>query len=298
MSPHGHGGGPRYRLVIGLNLAFTAAEVVTGILAGSAALLADALHNLADVATLGIAWGGALLARRPATRRFTYGLRSATIYSALLNAAVLLLACGGLGWEAVQRALAPQPVDGAMVVAIAACGVLVNGGSAALFYRDHRHDLNVRGAFLHLAGDAGISFGVCLSGLIILQTGWHWLDPAATLLIVVAILVSTWQLLREAILLGLHGVPAGLDVAAVAATLAAEPDVAAVHDLHVWALSTTDVALTAHLVMPGGHPGDTRLEAIAARIRQRHGINHSTLQVALTDTSHPCALHATDVHAH
>lgn len=298
MSPHVHGGGPRYKLVIGLNLAFTAAEVVTGVVAGSAALIADALHNLADVAALVIAWGGTVLARRPASQRFTYGLRSATIYSALFNAALLLIACGGLGWEAVQRARAPQPVDGALMMAVAACGILINGGSAALFFRDHHHDLNVRGAFLHLAGDAAISLGVCLAGFVILRTGWHWLDPATTLLIVGAILLSTWHLLRDAILLGLHGVPAGLDVGAVTATLAEEPGVTAVHDLHVWALSTTDVALTAHLVMPDGHPGDARLEAIAAHIRQRHGINHSTLQVELADARHPCALHAADTHAH
>lgn len=258
--------------------------------------MADALHNLADVAGLMIAWGGAWFATRPATERFTYGLRSTTIYAAFVNASLLLLACGGLGWEAAQRLFAVTPVDGELMGLVAAVGILVNGLSALLFWRDHGHDLNVHGAFVHLLADAAVSLGVCLAGFAIVRTGWNWLDPLVTLLIVAVILITTWQLLRDAALLGLHGVPRKIQIDEVAAALATEPDVETVHDLHIWALSTTDIALTAHLVMPGGHPGDSRLEAIAARMHAQFGIGHTTLQIEVSDNPHACAL--STPHAH
>jgi len=300
VSGHGHDHGQRptgrrFLVAIGLNLGFTIAEIVYGIKAGSAALIADALHNLTDVAALVIAWGGAWFATRPATLRFTYGLRSTTIYAAFLNAALLLLACGGLGWEAAQRLGTGARVDGALMTTVAALGILVNGLSALLF-RAHHHDLNARGAYLHLLGDAAISAGVCVAGVLILRTGWFWLDPVVTLVIVTLILATTWTLLRDATLLGLHAAPAGVSVDEVAAMLGAEPEVSAVHDLHVWALSTTDIALTAHLVMPAGHPGDARLDDLAMRVHDRFGIGHATFQVELTDNRHTCALGAPPRH--
>ncbi len=295
--PHPHRpGGRRFLLAICLNLGFSAGEAFYGVQAGSAALLADALHNLADVAGLMIAWGGAWFAARPATERFTYGLRSTTIYAAFVNASLLLLACGGLGWEAAQRLFAATPVDGELMGLVAAVGILVNGLSALLFWRDHGHDLNVHGAFVHLLADAAVSLGVCLAGFAIVRTGWNWLDPLVTLVIVAVILITTWRLLRDAALLGLHGVPRKIQIDEVAAVLATEPDVETVHDLHIWALSTTDIALTAHLVMPRGHPGDSRLEAIAARMQAQFGIGHTTLQIEVSDNRHACAL--STPHAH
>ena len=299
MNEHSHPhrpGGRRFLLAICLNLGFSAGEAFYGVQAGSAALMADALHNLADVAGLMIAWGGAWFAARPATERFTYGLRSTTIYAAFVNASLLLLACGGLGWEAAQRLFAATPVDVELMGLVAAVGILVNGLSALLFWRDHGHDLNVHGAFVHLLADAAVSLGVCLAGFAIVRTGWNWLDPLVTLLIVAVILITTWQLLRDAALLGLHGVPRKIQIDEVAAALATEPDVETVHDLHIWALSTTDIALTAHLVMPRGHPGDSRLEAIAARMHAQFGIGHTTLQIEVSDNRHACAL--STPHAH
>ncbi len=299
MNEHSHPhrpGGRRFLLAICLNLGFSAGEAFYGVQAGSAALMADALHNLADVAGLMIAWGGAWFAARPATERFTYGLRSTTIYAAFVNASLLLLACGGLGWEAAQRLFAATPVDGELMGVVAAVGILVNGLSALLFWRDHGHDLNVHGAFVHLLADAAVSVGVCLAGFAIVRTGWNWLDPLVTLLIVAAILITTWQLLRDAALLGLHGVPRKIQIDEVAAALATEPDVETVHDLHIWALSTTDIALTAHLVMPRGHPGDSRLEAIASRMHAQFGIGHTTLQIEVSDNRHACALSTPPAH--
>ncbi|MGD9602259.1 MAG: cation diffusion facilitator family transporter [Gammaproteobacteria bacterium] len=290
---HGHPTsfqGWRFGVAILLNLGFALGEVVFGVRAHSSALIADALHNLTDVAALVVAWGGAWFARRPATARFTYGLRSTTIYAAIFNAALLLLACGGLGWEAVQRFGRPSGVDASVVSAVAALGIIINGVSALLFWNGRARDVNVRGAFLHLAADAAVSLGVCLAGFAILHTGWAWLDPAVTLAIVAFILAGTWNLLREATLLGLHAVPPGLNVADITAALGAEPGVAAVHDLHVWALSTTDIALTAHLVMPGGHPGDARLDDMAHALANRFGIRHATFQVELSDLHAACAL--------
>ncbi|MGH8595118.1 MAG: cation diffusion facilitator family transporter, partial [Gammaproteobacteria bacterium] len=275
--------GRRFAIAICLNLGFTLVEFVCGMLAQSAALIADALHNLVDVASLVIAWGGAWFARRPATLRFTYGLRSTTIYAAFINAAVLVLACGGLAWEAVQRLGNPVPTQGGVMATVAAIGIVINGVSAAMFWSDQGHDLNARGAFLHLLGDAAVSVGVCVTGYAILRTGWTALDPLVTLAIVVVILITTWRMLRDSALLGLHAVPVGIDLEQVTDHLAAQPGVSAVHDLHVWALSTTETALTAHLVMLGGHPGDAQLTEFARNVQREFGIQHATFQIELSD---------------
>lgn len=280
----------RFAIAVGLNLAFTAGEIAFGLLASSAALLADALHNFADVAGLLVAWVGIWCARRPATRRFTFGLRSATIYAAIFNAALLLFATGALALEALHRVFAPGIVDGEMVSWVAAIGVVVNGISAYLFAGDHAHDLNLHGTFIHLVSDTLVSVGVCITGFMILRTGWNWLDPAATLVIVAVIVALTWRLLRDSASLGLHGVPANIELAAVEGHLATQTGIAAVHDLHVWALSTTEAALTAHLVMPAGHPGDAWLDTLANSIHGKFGIQHATFQVELDDPQHRCAL--------
>jgi cobalt-zinc-cadmium efflux system protein len=293
LSDHVHAppaGSRRFAFAIALNVGFAACEVAAGIFAASSALVADALHNFADVLGLIVAWAGSWFARHPPSARFTYGLRSTTIFAALANGGGLLLACGGLAWEAIGRLFAPAHVAGDLILIVAAVGIAVNALSAALFWRDHTHDLNARGAFLHLAGDAAVSLGVCIAGFAILHTGWLWLDPAVTLAVVVVILATTWGLVRDAALLGLHGVPATIDLRDVEAFLRGYPEVEAVHDLHVWALSTTETALTTHLVMPNGHPGDTWLESLAAAIAARFGIQHATVQVELAPSAHRCAL--------
>ena len=267
-----------FRLGIVLNGAFVAVEAAVGLWAGSLALLADAGHNLSDVLGLLLAWGASQLARRAPSRRRTYGWRRSSIMAALLNAVLLLVAVGGIAWEAVRRAQAPVPVPGLPVLVTAALGFLVNAGTAALFLSSRRHDLNARGAFLHMAADAAVSLGVVAAGAAILATGWTWLDPAVSLVIAVVILAGTWGLLREALDLALDAVPAGIDTAAVAASLAALPGVTAVHDLHVWAMSTTETALTAHLIKPDHADDDAVIARATRELRDRFGIAHVTLQ--------------------
>ncbi len=279
---HDHGAhalGRRFALGVGLNLAFVLVEAVSGVLVGSLALVADAGHNLSDVASLLLAWGAVWLAGRSATATRTYGFRRATILASLASAVLLLVALGVIAWEAVGRLRDPRPVDGGVMIAVAAVGVAVNTATALLFARGRRHDLNQRGAFLHMAADAAISLGVVVSGLVILRTGWLWLDPAVSLALVVVILAGTWALLRESLHLAVDGVPGHVDPRAVRTWLSSRPGVTEVHDLHVWALSTTEVALTAHLVMPGEPPGDRFLADVAAELAQRFGIGHATVQV-------------------
>ena len=281
---HGHSHapkdfGPAFGIGIVLNVGFVAAEAVFGLFAHSMALLADAGHNLSDVLGLAAAWGAATLARRPPSHRFTYGLGASTILAALFNATVLMVVVGGIAWEAIHRFAAPQPTAGATVMLVAAAGILVNGLTAALFISGRKQDLNVRGAFLHMASDAAVSAGVVAAGLVITFTGWLWLDPAASLGVVVVIVWGTWSLLRDSVAMSLAGVPEHVDTGKVRAYLAALPGAAEVHDLHIWSTSTTDTALTAHLVMPAGHPGDDRLHAICSELHDRFGIGHATLQV-------------------
>jgi cobalt-zinc-cadmium efflux system protein len=297
---HHHGVAPRlagdalsraFAWAVALNVGFVIAEFAFGLWANSTALLADAGHNLSDVLGLLLAWGAVYLGRRRASPRYTYGLRGSSILAALANAGLLLAACGAIAWEAVGRMMEPPPVASGVVIAVAAAGILVNGLSAWLFSRGREHDLNVRGAYLHLMADAAVSLGVVVSGVAMALTGWYRLDPIVTLAIVGVIAWSTWGLLREAVAMSLNAVPAHLDPAEVTRYLAGQPGVAGVHDLHVWSLSTTDCAMTAHLVMPAGHPGDAVLDALAAGLRERFDIGHATLQVEYGTTDHgACAL--------
>lgn len=264
---------------IALNTGFVAAEAAFGFYANSIALLADAGHNLSDVLGLAVAWSAALLAKRPPSARFTFGLRGASILSALSNAVILLVAVGAIAWEAVLRFGHPEPVEGGVVMAVAAVGIAINGFTAWMFASGSRHDLNIRGAYLHMAADAAISAGVVVAGAVAMATGWLWIDPAASLAIVAVIVWGTWQLFRDSLALSLGGVPASVDPTAVRAFLAGRPGVAGLHDLHIWATSTTQTALSAHLVMPAGHPGDAFLSELAGELRTHYAIGHATVQI-------------------
>lgn len=307
---HGHGhhhhhappadAGRAFVLAIGLNTAFVAIEFIYGFIANSTALMADAGHNLSDVLGLVLAWGAALLAKTAPTRRFTYGLRGTSILAALGNALLLMVACGAIAWEAVQRFAHPEPVAGTTVSIVAAIGVLINGFSAWLFMAGSKHDINVRGAYQHMAADAALSLGVVVSGLLVMYTGWSWLDPAVSLVIVVIIVAGTWSLLKESIQMALAGVPAGVDATAVTGFLAAQAGVTEVHDVHIWPMSTTETALTAHLVIPDGYPGDAYIDEIVAHLREDFAIHHCTLQVEQGTTKHSscCLQEAHDEHEH
>jgi cobalt-zinc-cadmium efflux system protein len=279
---HGHGHAPddfdqAFALGIALNIVFVAVEAFYGWKVDSLALLADAGHNLSDVAGLVLAWGGALAGRVRPDARHTYGFKRATILAAFANALLLLVAMGSLAWEAAGRLRAPQPADGTTIIVVAAIGIVVNGATALLFMRG-RHDLNVRGAFLHMAADALVSAGVAIAGALSLWFGWGWLDPATSLVIAVVIVVGTWSLFRQSLHLLFDGVPEHIDLNEVRAFLAALPGVVWVSDLHVWAMGTAEVALTAHLVMPQGPADDAFLQAAADGLRGRFRIAHVTLQ--------------------
>jgi cobalt-zinc-cadmium efflux system protein len=264
-------------------------EAIFGVLGNSTALLADAGHNLSDVLGLLVAWGAAVLSQRSPTTRFTYGLRSTSILAALFNAMFLLTAVGAIAWEAVQRFGRPEPVAGKTVIVVAAIGIIINGLTAWLFASGRKDDINIRGAFLHMTADAAVSAGVVVAGAIILLTSWHWVDPVVSLVICAIIMWSTWGLLRDSIRLSLDAVPPGLDIGEVRSFLESCPGVKALHDLHVWPMSTTETALTGHLVMPGGHPGDDFLMDTAHELHDRFRIGHVTLQVE-TSESTVCAL--------
>ncbi len=288
---HGHGHAPpkdfgtAFAIGTLLNLAIVALQVVYGLIAHSTALLADAGHNLSDVLALVVAWGAAWLAKRPATTHFTYGWRGSSILAALLNSSLLLVVMGGIGWEAILRLSHPVAVHGATVIAVAAVGIVVNGVSAWLFASGRHGDINVRAAFQHMLSDALISFGVVLAGVAIALTGRRWIDPVATLAIAAVIVYGTWGLLRHSVRMALAGVPVGIDPAAVRAYLAGLPEVSRIHDLHIWPMSTTETALTCHLVTPAGHPGDRFTLAIARELRHRFSIDHTTLQIEVTEDS-------------
>jgi cobalt-zinc-cadmium efflux system protein len=281
--------GPAFLIGIGLNTGFVVIELVFGILSNSVALIADAGHNLSDVLGLAVAWLGMALAKRAPSARFTYGLKGAPILAALFNAVLLLIGVGAIAWEAAGRLVHPEPVAGFTVMIVAAIGVVINTATALLFTSGRKGDLNIRGAFLHMAADAAVSAGVVAAALVILLTGWLWLDPAISLAIVAVIVWGTWGLLRESLALSLAAVPTGIDPDQVSAFLAALPGVAGVHHLHIWAMSTTEIALTAHLVMPCGHPGDAALAGLAGQLRHRFGIVHPTLQIEVGDVG-TCAL--------
>jgi cobalt-zinc-cadmium efflux system protein len=272
-----------FAIGIGLNLSFVAVEFTYGVLANSVALMADAGHNLSDVLGLAIAWIASVLARRAPSSRYTYGLGGSSILAALFNAVLLLLAVGAIAWEAVLRLFHPEPVASGTVMIVAAVGIVVNGVTAALFASGRKGDLNIRGAFLHMIADAAVSAGVVVAGLAILSTGWFWLDPLTSLVIVGVIVWTTWSLLRDSLAMSVGAVPASIDPQAVRGYLCSCAGVAAVHDLHIWPLSTTENALTAHLVFPGGHPGDEFLAVAANELRQRFGIGHTTLQIEISE---------------
>jgi cobalt-zinc-cadmium efflux system protein len=281
--------GRAFAIGISLNIAIVVLQAVYGYLSNSVALIADAGHNLSDVLGLVVAWAATVLATRPPSGRFTYGLRGSSILGAMFNAVFLLVAVGALSWEALRRLFDPEPVAGVTVMVVAAIGMVLNGFTAWLFAGGSNGDLNIRGAYLHMAADAAVSAGVVVAGFVILMTGWLWIDPAVSLAINVVIIWGTWSLLRESVVMSLAAVPAGIDAGKVRSFLTSQPGVAELHDLHIWPMSTTETALTAHLSMPGGHPGDGFLMGLAAELKARFGICHVTLQVE-TDPNTVCAL--------
>jgi cobalt-zinc-cadmium efflux system protein len=275
--------GRAFAIATVLNLALVAAQVVYGILANSVALLADAGHNFGDALGLLLAWGAHAAGRWQPTHRYTYGFGSATILASLTNSVMLLVATGAIAWEAILRFLEPEEVAGVTVMVVAGIGIVVNGISAWLLVAGSGADMNIRGAFLHMIGDAAVSLGVVIAAGVILLTGWLWLDPLMSLVISVVIVAGTWGLLRDAIKLCLAAVPAGIDPLKVRIYLEGLPGVTAVHDLHVWAMSTTETALTCHLVMPKGHPGDAFLADVSRQLHDHFDIGHPTLQIELAD---------------
>jgi cobalt-zinc-cadmium efflux system protein len=292
---HGHSHAPAnfgraFAIGTFLNLAYVGIQVGFGIAAHSLALLADAGHNLSDVLGLVLAWWASRLVTARPTQRHTYGFGRSSILAALANAMFLLIAVGGISWEAVRRLGHPSPVQGGVVMAVAAIGILVNAGTALLFMRGRKDDLNVRGAFLHMASDALVSLGVVVAGAVILATGWWWVDPAVSVLVNIVILWGTWSLLKDSFNLALDAVPEGIAMDDVRRYLESLPGVIAVHDLHVWALSTTQTALTAHLVKPDAAIDDAFLAKACEELRHRFTIHHATLQLEKGDDAHPCAL--------
>ena len=279
-----------FAIAVALNGGFVVIEFGYGFAANSTALMADAGHNLSDVLGLILAWGAAILARRAASERYTYGLRSTSILAALANAMLLLVACGAIAWEAFHRFSQPPAIAGLTIAVVATAGVVVNGLSAWLFLAGSREDLNIRGAYLHMAADAAISAGVVVSGIAIIFTGWYWLDPVISLIVVAVIIFNTWGLLRDSVLLVLSAVPPHIDIAAIDAFLRGQPGVADIHDLHIWGLSTTESALTVHLVMPDGYPGDVFMDNIRNMLETRYAIHHSTLEIEQGTIHHFCRI--------
>jgi cobalt-zinc-cadmium efflux system protein len=283
--------GRAFAIGIILNSLYVAAEAFYGIASHSLALVADAGHNLSDVLALIAAWAATRMARALPSARFTYGLRSGSILAALLNAVLLLIAVGAIAFEAVQRLRHPEPVSGGTVMAVAAVGIVINGITAWLFASGRKDDLNIRGAFLHMASDALVSAGVVIAGGLILLTGFLWLDPVISLVVSAVIVWGTWSLLRDSVGLALQGVPDGIDGEAVRSFLAERPGVRGVHDLHIWGMSTTEAALTAHLVRPTDGDDTAFLRETSAALKQRFGIGHATFQIEHDDMDCDCALH-------
>lgn len=280
---------------ISLNLAFVAIEIGFGIYADSLSLLADAGHNFSDVIGLLAAWGAIILARRVPSLRYTYGLRSTTILAALANAMLLLIAVGGISWEAIRRFSEPMPVNEPIMIWVALIGVVINIVTALMLMQGHREDLNMRGAFIHMVADAAVSVGVVLAGIGMMLTGWLWLDPAVSLLIAGVIFLGTWGLFKQSIKLALHAVPDTIDPTKITAYLLSLPQVKEVHDLHIWGMSTTENALTAHLITPDGHPGDAFLHTIAEELADHYKICHATFQIEVGDHDIACRLSPADV---
>src|SRR5215217_4985862 len=268
-----------FALGIGLNVAIVLVELVFGAIANSMALMADAGHNLSDVLGLVVGLAGSVMARRSPSPRFTYGLKKASILAALINALFLLVAVGAIGAEAVRRLFHPSSTDGTIVMIVAGIGIVINGGTALLFARGRDHDINIRGAYLHMAADAVVSAAVVVAGLLILWTGSHWIDPAISLAVSAVILWCRFALFRESVGMSLMGVPSGIALEEVEAALAELPGAETVHDLHVWSLSTTETALTAHIVAPDVDSTDGLLERARKMLHDRFAIEHCTIQV-------------------
>jgi cobalt-zinc-cadmium efflux system protein len=283
MEPHDHGTSHYNRLFalgVTLNVTFVLVETLAGLASNSLALLADAGHNLADVLTLLLAWGAHALSGSKRTHRRTYGLRRSTIMASLISALALYAAMGGMAWEAMGRFQAQAPVGGGIMITVAAVGILINGLTAMLFARDRHSDLNIRGAFLHMAADAAVSLGVVVTGILLVYTGWLWLDPAISLVIILVVMISGWGLFRESLNLSMDAVPGHIDARKVQAYLEQLPGVAQVHDLHIWAMSTTETALTAHLVVPVHQENvDEFLSRVASCLLEQYRIHHTTLQL-------------------
>jgi len=277
-----------FAIGVTLNLAFVVLEVIYGRVSHSLALVADAGHNLSDVLGLVLAWGAMLLARRRPTPERTYGFRRSSILAALINAAVLLISVGAIAWEAIGRVSHPSPVAETTVIVVASVGILINAGTAVMFMSGRKRDLNIRGAFVHMTTDAVIALGVVLTGVAMLETGWLWLDPIVSLVIVALIVYGTWGLLRDSLNLALDAVPEGIDMSDVKEYLAGLPTCVDVHDLHVWGMSTTEAALTAHVVMAQTICDDALLAKITSELQQKFGIEHATLQVEFGDPTYPC----------
>ncbi|MDP2694702.1 MAG: cation diffusion facilitator family transporter [Gallionella sp.] len=287
--PHSHDYGRAFAIGIALNVLFVLVEAFYGWLTDSLALLSDAGHNLSDVLGLLMAWGGFYLARLRPSQRHTYGLGRATMMAAVFNALILLVATGGIVWEAIARFSHPVPIQGGTVMAVAAIGIAINGFTAWLFMpRGERYDLNLRGAYLHMAADTLVSLGVVIAAALFIWTGWTWLDPAISLVIAVVILLGTWNLLHPALRLSLDAVPASIELDEVSNYLTTLPGVSAIHDLHVWAMSTSETALTVHLIMPDGHPDGDFLYRVAKTLHDKFDIDHPTIQIETGE--HPCVL--------
>lgn len=286
--------GRAFLIGIVLNVGFVVAEVVYGLIGGSMALLADGAHNLTDVLGLAAAWLATVLARRRPTARFTYGFGRSTILAALTNGVLLLLATGAILLEAVQRLIEPEPVAGVTVMIVAGIGIVINGVTAWLFASGSKGDINIRGAFQHMLADTLVSVGVVVAALLISFTGWNRIDPLVSIVIAFVIVAGTWSLLRQSVSMTMDAVPDGVDAAAVRSYLHSLPGVTEVHDLHIWSMSTTETALTGHLVIPGQHPGDAFLRETCEHLQKRFKIGHSTLQIEI-DGAVTCRLAPEDV---
>ncbi|HUN00890.1 MAG TPA: cation diffusion facilitator family transporter [Halothiobacillus sp.] len=300
---HSHGGhhhapanfGNAFAIGIALNLAYVMGEAFYGVIAHSLALLADAGHNLGDVLGLAGAWLASILSKRRPGGRYTYGLRRSSILAALANAIVLLIVTGGIAWEGIQRLIDPQPVGGFIIMVVAAVGIVINGVTALLFMSGRKDDLNIKGAFLHMASDALVALGVVVAGAIIIWTGWLWLDPAVSLVVSGIIVAGTWSLLRDSVNFSLDAVPPGLDQAKIAAFLQRLPGVTEIHDLHIWGMSTTETALTVHLVRPGATLDDDMLHHAAEELKEHFNIAHATFQVENGTGAQLCSLRPDEV---
>ncbi len=279
-----------FAIGIALNVIFVIIEVSYGIVADSLALIADAGHNLSDVMSLMLAWGANYLATKYPTQKRTYGLRKVTIMASLISAVLLFVALGGIAWESIERLSSPQPVEGVIIIVVAAIGVVIDTATALLFVKGQKHNLNIRAAYLHMAADAGISLGVVVTGIAIMMTGWIWLDPLISIFIVVVILLGTWNLFRDSIDLSIDAVPQGIDVSEIKNYLLRLDNVSDMHDLHVWALSTTETALTVHLVTTHELIDNCFLEKVQQYLHEHFGIAHVTVQMEKEASDYSCVL--------